>query len=143
MHPDIGARSFAPRPESVTVIAWLLILMGCFGLLSCLAVWTMRDSPQLHPLWTAYRLPYWVVLAVMAANLVLHILCAVGLLMRVSWSRHVYLVSAMLMVGFSLWVSPWPQFEVLSLIIPVLASMFLYRPAANRWFAEQETASGG
>jgi hypothetical protein len=131
------------RPESVTVIAWLLIVLGTFGLMGCLTAWSMRDWPVMQPLLASYRLPYAVVLGVAASSLAVHMLCAVALLMRVGWSRHVYFITALAMVGFSLWVSPWPQFTVPSVLFPAVASMFLYRGAANRWFAAQEPAAVG
>lgn len=129
------------RPESVTVIAWLLIVFGGFGLMGCLVAWTMHDWPMMQPLLAAYRLPYPVVLAVSATGIVLHLCCAVAFLLRQGWARHVYFLSAIFIAGFSAWVIPWPQFVLPSLVFPVVASMFLYRGAANRWFDEKEAPS--
>ena len=140
MGPSMSARSFAPRPESVTVIAWLLIVFGGFGLMGSVVAWTMHDWPMMQPLLSAYRLPYTVVLAVSVVSMVLHMACAVAFLMRLGWARHVYIVSAFMMSGFSAWVIPWPQFVLPSLIFPVVATMFLYRPMANQWFAATEVA---
>lgn len=136
---DRSSAHFGPgmgvaRPESVTVIAWLLIVFGGFGLMGCLAGWTMHDWPMMRPLFASYRLPYAVVLAVATSSLILHVFCAVAMLLRQGWGRHVYIVSALLMTGFSAWVTPWPQFVLPSLVFPVVASMLLYRPLANRWF---------
>ena len=131
---SMSARSFAPRPESVTVIAWILIVFCGFGLLGCTVAWTMHDWPMMQPILASYRLPYPVILAVSVAGMLLHLCCAVAFLLRQGWARHVYIVSALLLSGFSAWVIPWPQFVLPSLVFPVVASMFLYRPAANRWF---------
>ena len=130
------------RPESVTVIAWLLILLGAFGLMGCVAAWTMQDMPMMHALVTAYRVPYSVVIGLACSSFVVNIGCAVGFLMRQGWARHVYVVTALAMLVFGAWASPWPQFELPSLLFPTVASMFLYRPLANRWFDAQETAAG-
>lgn len=131
------------RPESVTVIAWLLIVLGAFGLMGCVAAWTMHDWPMMQPLVTAYRVPYAVVIGLSFLSFAIHIACAVGFLMRQGWSRHVYVATAFSMLAFAAWASPWPQFELPSLLFPVVASMFLYRPAASRWFAAPDTAAGG
>lgn len=129
------------RPESVTVIAWLLIVFGGFGLMGCLVTWTIRDWPAMQPLLNTYRVPYLVVLAVAGTCYVIHMLCAIAFLMRQSWARHVYVLTAMAMLGFSLWTSPWPQFVLPSLVFPIVASMLLYRPAANSWFDEKDLAT--
>jgi len=131
---ELGARGYPVRPESVTVIAWLLLIFGAFELMGCLASWTLHDLPMMQPLLATYREPFSVVLAVACAGVTIHIFCAIAFLMRQGWARHVYVVTALAMTAFSAWVSPWPQFAVPQLLFPVVASMFLYRPIANRWF---------
>ena len=128
----------AQRPESVTVIAWLLIVFGGFGLMGCLVGWTMKDWPMMQPIIASYKVAYPIMLGAALASLSIYMLCAVGLLLRQGWARHVYLVTAFSMIGFSTWATPWPQFVLPSLIFPVVATMFLYRPAANRWFAGED-----
>ena len=128
------------RPESVTVIAWLLIIFGAFGLLACVTAWSMRDWPMLQPMIAAYREPYPVIMAMDVVYIAIQLLCAVALLLRQGWGRHLYLVSALLMAGFAAWVAPWPLFVLVpSLFFPLMATMFLYRPAANQWFAGEDT----
>ena len=129
------------RPESVTVIAWLLIVFCGFGLMGSLAGWTVHDWPMMQPLLASYKEPYPVVLAIAVGCLALHIVCAVALLLRQGWARHVYVASALLMAAYSAWVTPWPQFVLPSLIFPIVASMFLYRPLANQWFASEAAAT--
>lgn len=136
----MSARNFVARPESVTVIAWLLIVFGGFGLMGCLVAWTMRDWPMMQPLLNAYRVSFMVVTAVAGTSYGLHIVCGAGLLMRQSWARHVYVITAMLMLAFSMWTSPWPQFVMPSLLFPIVALMFLYRPNVNRWFDSKDVA---
>lgn len=141
LHADVGARNSVARPESVTVIAWLLIIFGAFEMMGCLASWTLHDQPAIQPLLATYREPFAVVLAVAGAGVTIHLLCAIAFLMRRGWARHVYVVTALAMTAFSAWVSPWPQFALPQLLFPVVASMFLYRDTANRWFASDETAT--
>jgi len=129
------------RPESVTVIAWILIVFCGFGLMGCVVAWTMHDWPMMQPLVTLYRVPYPVILAAAATSMAIHMACAVAILLRQSWARHVYVVTAMLMTGFSAWVTPWPQFVLPSFIFPVVATMLLYRPLANRWFEGKDAAA--
>jgi hypothetical protein len=132
----MSTRDTVVRPESVTVIAWLLMIFGAFELMGCLATWTLHDLPMMQPILSTYREPFSVVLGVACAGVTVHIFCAIALLMRQGWARHVYVVTALAMTAFSAWVSPWPQFALPQLLFPVVASMFLYRPIANQWFAE-------
>lgn len=142
MHPDIGARNSVARPESVTVIAWLLIIFGMFELLACMVTWSMRDWPTMQPLLAQYRLPFSMILAVAVAGIVVYLLCAVALLLRQGWARHLYVASALAMAAFSAWASPWPLFALTpSLFFPLVATVFLYRPAANRWFDSGDAAA--
>ena len=129
------------RPESVTVIAWLLIIFSAFDLLACMVTWSMKDLPALRPMLAAYRLPFGLLIAVMVACIAVYLFCAVALLLRQGWARHVYVVSALAMAAFSAWASPWPLFAMVpSLFFPLVAMVFLYRPAANRWFETPEAA---
>jgi hypothetical protein len=144
MSQELGARSYAARPESVTVIAWLLIIFGAFELLACMVTWSMKDWPNMQPIMAAYRLPFGLMLAAAAASIAIYMLCAVALLLRQGWARHVYVASALAMAAFSAWASPWPLFAMVpSLFFPLVATVFLYRPAANRWFDAHETIEAG
>lgn len=136
----VGARSYAVRPESVTVIAWLLIIFGAFDLLACMVTWSMRDWPTMRPILAQYRIPFEVILAVAAVSIAIYFFCAVALLLRRGWARHLYVATALAMAAFSAWVSPWPLFAMVpSLFFPLVAMVFLYRPAANHWFAHADT----
>lgn len=128
------------RPESVTVIAWLLLVFGVIGLPAYLMAWFMRDWPMLQPLLATYRLPYPLTMELGMLGISIQMLCAVGLLFRLGWARHVYVVTALATTGFSIWAmpTPWPLFAVPGVLIPIVAAVFLYRPAANRWFSAQE-----
>lgn len=136
----MSAHRFAARRESVTVIAWLLIVFSSFGLLSLLMTWSMRDWPMLQPTLALYRVPFPATPVIALISVSVHLACAVGLLRRIGWARHVYVATALAMVGFSMWdmPSPWPLFAVPALIFPIVAAVFLYRPAANNWFAGED-----
>ena len=126
----------------MTVIAWLLLVFGVIGLPACLMGWFMRDWPMLQPLLATYRVPYPVTIEVAMLSISIQMLCAVGLLFRLGWTRHVYVVTALATTGFSMWAMPWPWpvFALSGVLLPIVAAVFLYRPASNHWFAGEDSA---
>lgn len=141
----VAAGSGITRPESVTVIGWLLVVFGAFGLLGCLFSWSVQDSPVIQQSMYMYHFPlsYRTMLLVGLAGGVVHMLCGGALLRRMGWARHVFAVWMVPATVYGIWIAPWKLFAVPSILLAVAAVVFLYRPAANRWFAGDAAQSSG
>lgn len=131
------------RPESVTVIGWLLVVFGAFGLLGCLLGWSIRDWPALQQTLASYHYPlsFQTMMEIGILGTTVRLLCAVGILRRMGWTRHLYLAWSVLMAAYALWIGPWPLFVLPSILFSLVVAVLLFRPAANRWFAGEDVAA--
>jgi hypothetical protein len=125
------------RPESVTVVSWIVIVFCCIGLLALPLAWSMRNWPMLQPMLAQYRLPYSTVMLIAIVHVGIHLACAVAWLWRLGWARHVYVLTAVTGTAFTLWATPWPLFVLPSCVYYAVVMALLYRPVANRWFKGQ------
>jgi hypothetical protein len=107
------------RPLSVTLVALLLIAAGAIGL-----VYHLSDLNLLQPLQTD---TLWVSLVRVIA-----IVAGIFLLRGRNWARWL----AMAWIGFHLAISlfhSWQQVVMHAIVFAMLA-LFLFRPAADRYF---------
>ena len=120
------------RPLSLTIIAWVLIVLS---LLALVGVLTMRSNPamvktveQMHASIAFYQ--GWTVLGV-----IINFIVAYGIFKGQPWSRVLYVVWGIigLIVGF--FITPQKAYLVLSLIVLVVVSIFLFGEKANEWFS--------
>jgi len=120
------------RPLSLTIIAWVLIVLS---LLALVGVFTMRSNPammkmmdQMHVSMLVYQ--GWTVLGV-----IVDLIVAYGIFKGEPWSRVLYVVWGIigLVVGFL--ILPQKAYVVLSLVILVVISIFLFSEKANDWFS--------
>lgn len=122
----------AKRPVSLTIIAWVLIilsllaLIGVFTMKSNAAMMQMMDQMHVTPLY--YQA--WTVLGV-----VIDLVVAYGILKGEPWSRVLYVVWSIvgLVVGF--FITPQKAYLVFGLIVFVVISIFLFGEKANDWFS--------
>lgn len=119
------------RPLSLTIIAWLLIILSLFNLVGVAMMRSnaamMKAVEQMHA--SVAFLQIWGV-----AGTVVTLLCAYGILKGLPWSRVLYLVWGIigLVVGF--YTSPMKAALVLTLVILVVVCAFLWTNNANDWF---------
>ena len=120
------------RPLSLTIIACVLIVLS---LLALVGVFTMSSNPQMtkmieqmHVSVLFYRA--WTVLGV-----IINLVVAYGILKGQPWSRVLYVLWGIigLVVGF--FITPQKAYLVLSLVVLVVISAFLFTDSANDWFS--------
>jgi hypothetical protein len=131
------------RPESVTVIGWLLVVFGALGLLGCLAMMPMRDLPMIQQSMTLYHYPvsFQTMMVVGVAGTAMRLLCGVAFLRRLGWARYVFVLCELPLLTYTAWVTPWPIFVIPSVLLMLAAVVFLFRPAASHWFAGEDAAT--
>ena len=122
----------AKRPVSLTIIAVLLVVLS---LLALVGVFTMQSNPamvkmvqQMHVSMLFEQV--WIVVGV-----VVDLIVAYGIWKGQPWSRVLYVVWGVigLVVGF--YTSPQKAYLVLSLVILIIFSIFLFSEKANDWFS--------
>jgi tetrahydromethanopterin S-methyltransferase subunit C len=120
------------RPVSLTVIAWLLILLSALGVFG---IATMGSNPQAMKMLDQMHLSLAVEQVWGALGAIVNIICAYGILKGLPWSRVLYVVWGVigLVVGF--YILPMKATLVVSLIILVVIAAFLWTNSANDWFS--------
>jgi hypothetical protein len=127
-----GNEHMTKRPLSLTIIAGILVI---FSLLALVGAFTMGSNPamtkMIEQMHVSLRFEQaWIVLGV-----IIDLIVAYGIIKGQPWSRVLYVVWGIvgLVVGF--FISPQKALLVLSLIILVVVSVFLFSEKANDWFS--------
>jgi hypothetical protein len=120
------------RPVSLTIIAVLLVVLS---LLALIGTFTMQSNPamvkmvqQMHVSMLFEQV--WIVIGV-----IIDLIVAYGIFKGQPWSRVLYVVWGIigLVVGF--YTSPQKALLVVSLVILIIFSIFLFSEKANDWFS--------
>ncbi len=124
------------RPTSITVIGWILIVFGIFGLLGMLMFAGLMNSPLVHQALEASRVPVPVQLALGFTGTVVYLVCGISLLKRQGWARFVYAAWGVVSIVYMLLSSPYPSLLMIpSVALYVVIVFFLFRPEARAYFA--------
>ena len=120
------------RPLSLTIIAWALIVLS---LLALVGVFTMGSNPAMLKAMQQMHVPLafeqaWTVLGV-----IINLIVAYGIFKGQPWSRVLYVVWGVIGLIAGFFISPMKAALVLSLIILVVISIFLFGEKANDWFS--------
>lgn len=122
------------RPTSLTIIGWLLIVMGIFGLISQL---TMQDNPAVQQVIAESPLPASVHMILGIIGAIVGVVSGYGVLKGMNWSRFLYVGWSAVGLVIGLLTTPFTSIMVLSLVFVGVFAFFLFRPAANDWFNGQ------
>lgn len=122
------------RPTSLTIIGWLLIVMGIFGLISQL---TMQDNPAVQQVIAESPLPASVHMILGIIGAIVGVVSGYGVLKGMNWSRYLYVGWSAVGLVIGLLTTPFTSIMVLSLLFVGVFAFFLFRPAANDWFNGQ------
>lgn len=122
------------RPTSLTIIGWLLIVMGIFGLISQL---TMQDNPAVQQVIAESPLPASVHMILGIIGAIVGVVSGYGVLKGMNWSRYLYVGWSAVGLVIGLLTTPFTSIMVLSLVFVGVFAFFLFRPAANDWFNGQ------
>jgi hypothetical protein len=119
------------RPLSLTIIAWLLIVLTVLGLIGVAMMG--RNPAQVQALEKAHvSLLFEQVWGVVGG--IVNLICAYGILKGLPWSRVLYVAWGVigLVVGF--YTAPIKAAIVVALVILVVIAAFLWTNSANDWF---------
>jgi hypothetical protein len=129
------------RPTSITVIAWILIVMGGLSLITTtLTINTVMDSPAARELISKSPIPVPVQYAMTYAVLLVMLVSGVAMLKGQNWGRWLYVVGTALGFLIGIMTSPVKEAMIPGFIVFVVVTFFLFRPKANEYFSDQESA---
>jgi len=120
------------RPLSLTIIGWLLVLGAVFSLY---AVMTIGSNPMAADLVAKSGVSMAVHQAMGAVGALVSLACAYGIFKGLPWSRVLYVAWGIVGIVFGVLTGPMIAASLVGLLFFAVITFFLFRPAANGWFA--------
>ena len=135
------------RPPSITVIAWILILMGGISLVTMTFVINnamidkvMIDNPAARELLSRSPIPVPVQYAMTYAGLLVMLVSGVAVLKGQNWGRWLYVIGTAAGFLIGIITSPLKEAMIPGFVVLVVVTFFLFRPNANKYFSDTESA---
>lgn len=119
------------RPTSITVIAWILIVLSALGLLITA---TMMNNPDVMDALAESKLGAGTQQMLGIISSVITAISGYGMLQGKNWGRLLYVVASLAGIAINFYAMPMTGAQYLAIAIVAVVIFFLYRPAANAWF---------
>jgi hypothetical protein len=125
-----------PRPTSLAIVSWLLIVLGALGAVS--AVWSyhnLANNPQVTALMARSPVSPDVQQAVGILGSLINIVAGVLMLRRMAAGRLLYVVWGAISLVFGVWASPIKTLILPSILVYAVIVFVLYRRPVSAWLA--------
>lgn len=123
------------RPTSVAVISWLTIVCALLGGVS-IAMLCFRQDAEAQRIMAQSPVPIAVQNGMAIVGLAVNLICGIFMLRGRNWARMLFVGWSVLMLGLGFATSPYRIFLVPGVLMCVIEAFFLFRPAANTFFAD-------
>ena len=119
------------RPTSITVIAWILIVLSAIGLLLTV---TMMNNPDVMDALAESKLGAGTQQMLGIVSSVITAISGYGMLQGKNWGRLLYVIASLAGIAINFYAMPMTGAQYVAIAIVAVVIFFLYRPAANAWF---------
>lgn len=123
------------RPTSLTVISWILIVLGGISIISTTA---MINNPVALELMRKSPIPIPIQYAISYIGLLVMIVSGIAILKRQNWARFLYVTWSAIGFVISILTSPMKAAMIPSLVVFLIIAFFLFRPKASEYFIVTE-----
>jgi len=127
------------RPTSITVISWILIIMGGISLITSTI---SLNNPMAKELMSRSIMPISIQYLMIYVGLLIMIVCGIAMLKGQNWARLLYVIWSIIGFVIGIATSPMKAAMIPGIVIFLIAVFFLFRPKANVYFAGIEVQSG-
>jgi len=126
-----------PRPTSITVISWFLIVTSLLGVFPLFMLLTSQD-PQITQALAASKLPMPFFIAMAIGGMIAHLASGIGMLKGHNWGRFLYVSWSILGIVVGMGGILASNKSMLSMvpgaILFLIICYFLFKPTANQYF---------
>lgn len=122
------------RPTSVTVVAWILIVIAAINLISSAVSF---NNPMVRELMAKSPVPIPVQYIMLFVGLTVTLVSGVGMLKGQNWARMLYVIWSAIGMIIGLATSPMKAMLIPGLLVVLIFVFFLFRPNANKYFATE------
>ena len=119
------------RPTSVSVIAWILIVMAGISLISTTVV---INTPEMHRIMAKSSTPIPVQYAMSYIGLLITMVSGIAMLKGMNWARYVYVIWGVFGFIVGMVTSPMKVAMIPGVIMFLACAFFLFRPKATAFF---------
>jgi hypothetical protein len=119
------------RPTSITVISWILIVIGMISLITTTA---MINNPTAQELMAKSPLPIPVQHALSYIGLLITIVCGIAMLKGKNWARLLYVIWGVIGFVIGIATSPMKAAMIPGFFIFAVIVFFLFRRKATAFF---------
>jgi hypothetical protein len=126
------------RPTSITVIAWILIVMGGISLI---ASTISLNNPMAKELMNRSPIPIPIQYAMMYVGLLITLISGIAMLKGQNWARFLYVIWSIIGFVIGIATSPMKVAMIPGFVLFLIVAFFLFRPKANEYFAGTEVQS--
>jgi len=123
------------RPTSITIISWILIIMGGVSLVSTS---TQINNPQVLELMSKSPIPIPLQYTMTYAGLIVLIISGAAMLWGHNWARLLYAIWSAIGLVIGLATSPVKMIMIPSVIVYLIIISFLFRRVANEFFSPRK-----
>jgi hypothetical protein len=124
------------RPTSITVVSWILIVIG---LVSLVASTASLDNPMTKELMSRSPIPIPLQYIMMYFGLLAQIASGFAMLKRKNWGRLLYPIWGAIGLVIGLITSPIKLMLIPGVVFFAVVVFFLFRPNANEYFKLSDT----
>lgn len=126
------------RPVSVTIVGWVLVLLGLLG---AVGVYMTSDIPDAERNMALSSLSPSAERIIGLAGVAISVICGLAVLKRQNWARWLYVIWNVAAIGLALFTSPATSLLLVPVAILAVTAFFLFWKPANAWFAGAPAAS--
>lgn len=125
-----------PRPRSVTIIGWYLLLSGAYTTIYFGLNYKLFDEPLMRKMMEASPLPAEVQIGQIFAGGAIAVITGLAMLKGQNWGRWLYVIWLAVGLIAGLFTSPMKVLLLPSLLVLIAFSFFMFRPKANAFFGQ-------
>ena len=119
------------RPTSITVISWILIVIGVISIITTTA---MINNPMVEEMMTKSPLSIPVQHAISYIGLSITIVCGIGMLKGKNWARLLYIIWGVIGFIIGIATAPIKAAMIPGFVVFAVIVFFLYRAKASAFF---------
>lgn len=127
------------RPTSVTVICWILLVMG---IMSAAGTLMNINNPLVKESMSRGPFPLPVQYVLLALGIGVMIICGAAMLKGQNWARYLYVGWTGVALFISLWTTPVKAALLPGFVLYAVAVFILFRPRARDFFAKRDGTEG-
>jgi hypothetical protein len=135
---DKKGNEMMKRPTSVSVVAWILIVMSGISLITSTA---SLNNPMAKELMAKSPLPIPLQYTMLYMGLLITIVSGIAILKGQNWARFLYVVWGAIGSVIGILTSPIKAAMIPGLVIFAVITFFLFSPKANEYFSPKVAAN--